>query len=132
MEIDKKYMKEVFKTVLFLEYLGIHIEQIDENACYFSIPKESKLDIQSVWGVPRSLTQDKNYLIDLCKREVTQIINLNENDLKTYTFYSKERDVVWTNELADKITDDNSIENIFSEVSEFTKEEIDDIRENLF
>ena len=63
---------------------------------------------------------------------MTQIINLNENDLKTYTFYSKERDVVWTNELADKITDDNSIENIFSEVSEFTKEEIDDIHENLF
>lgn len=71
---NSKQIEENLKTVLTLEYLGIHIEDTKEKdfkqLYYFSVPEKSKLKVESA----KEQAETADDLIDVAKTVLTELI----------------------------------------------------------
>lgn len=74
LENNKKQIEENLKTVLTLEYMGIHIEDTKEQdfkqLYYFSVPERSTLKVESV----RKQVETADDLIKVAKETLTKMI----------------------------------------------------------
>ena len=71
---NKKQIEENLKTVLTLEYMGIHIEDTKEQGFkqlyYFSVPERSTLKVESV----KEQAETADDLIQVAKAALTEMI----------------------------------------------------------
>lgn len=128
---DRKQIESNLKTVLSLEYYGIHIEDTKEQVLkilyYFSVPEKSTIEIDNALNdkiktadglikiAKESLTQ---IIIDSCKSEFNddeedeEFYNDVKNNISEYAlFYAKVRKgEIWNEEMGkaaiQKITDE--------------------------
>lgn len=74
LEHNSKQIKENLKTVLTLEYMGIHIEDTKEQCFkqlyYFSVPERSTLKIESA----KEQAETADDLIQVAKAALTEMI----------------------------------------------------------
>ena len=70
---NKKQIEENLKTVLTLEYMGIHIEDVVDDfkqLYYFSVPERSTLKVESV----KEQAETADDLIQVAKAALTEMI----------------------------------------------------------
>ena len=73
LENNSKQIKENLKTVLTLEYMGIHIEDVVDDfkqLYYFSVPERSTLKVESV----KEQAETADDLIQVAKAALTEMI----------------------------------------------------------
>ena len=73
LENNPKQIEENLKTVLTLEYMGIHIEDVVDDfkqLYYFSVPERSTLKVESV----KEQAETADDLIKVAKTILTEII----------------------------------------------------------
>ena len=74
LEKNPKQIEENLKTILTLEYLGIHIEDTKEKdfkqLYYFSVPERSMLKVESA----KEQAETSEDLIDVAKAALTEMI----------------------------------------------------------
>lgn len=114
---NKKQIEENLKTVLTLEYMGIHIENTKEQGFkqlyYFSVPERSTLKVESA----KEQAETADDLIQVAKAALTEMILDScksefddedeefykdvENNISDYAlFFAKVRKgEVWNNEM---------------------------------
>lgn len=73
---DTKQLKDNFETVLILEYLGVHFENMKNNghktSYYFSVPEKSEIDIDD--DSLKNHGKSYNDLIYITKNCITEMI----------------------------------------------------------
>ena len=119
LENNSKQIEEIFKTVLTLEYMGIHVEETKEQGFkqlyYFSVPERSTLKVES--AKEQAETADDlikvakaaliEIILDTCKtefddrEEVEEFYKDVENNISDYVlFFAKVRKgEVWDKEM---------------------------------
>ena len=118
LENNRKQIEKNIKTILALEYMGIHIEDTKEKdfkqLYYFSVPERSTLKVESV----RKQVETADDLIKVAKETLTKMILDScksvfgdtedeefykdiENNISDYVlFFTKVRkDEVWNKEM---------------------------------
>ena len=113
LENNLEYIKENLRTILKLEYLGIHIEDIKEKnfkqLYYFSVPERSELQVESAKDLidVAKVTLTK-MVLDSCKsefddEEYEEFLNDVDNNISDYIlFFAKVRQgEVWNKEMGE-------------------------------
>lgn len=93
LENNLEYIKENLRTILALEYLGIHIEGTKEKEFkqlyYFSVPERSALQVESA----KEQVETAKDLIDVAKTTLTKMVLdscKSEFDDEEYEEFSKD------------------------------------------
>lgn len=93
LENNLEYIKENLRTILALEYLGVHIEDTKEKdfkqLYYFSVPERSALQV----GSAKEQIETAKDLIDVAKTTLTKMVLdscKSEFDDEEYEEFSKD------------------------------------------
>ena len=117
---NKKQIEENLKTVLTLEYMGIHIEDVVDDfkqLYYFSVPERSTLKVESIkekaetaedlMKVAKTILTE--IILDTCKAELAdgeeneEFYKDAENNISDYAlFFAKVRQgEIWNKEMGE-------------------------------
>lgn len=124
----KKQIEENVKTLMLLEYLGVHIEDVKQIAdeygifsktiYYFSVPETSTIELDTATDEMSAKIKCADGLISLAKEEILDMLldacksefgddeefiqEIKDNSSDYFKFYAKVRNVeVWNKELGD-------------------------------
>ena len=113
LENNLEYIKESLRTILKLEYLGVHIEDAKEKDLkqlyYFSVPESSALQVESAKDlIDVAKTTLTKMVLDSCKsefddEEYEEFFKDVESNISDYVlFFAKVRQgEVWNKEMGE-------------------------------